>query len=147
MISPFAVSEVTTNKAGTTWQSSIDGIEIEWDTDGKVKRIYSTAYQPVEFTDGRGLSKGYSIAGLKARGAIISFLSETVSSRKTFTEIQTELNKASQSRGTAGDSLAKTDERTLSDSLQETITSYSEGRLKGVIVLERGFDEKLPFYH
>ena len=135
-------AEVIIDKDTTKWQSSIDGIEIEWDSEGAVKRIYSLAYQPIEFSDRRGLSKGYDIASLKARAAIVRFLGETISSDKTFTEVQTELNSATQNRGTNGNSLSKTDQRTMSDSLQETISSVSKGNLRGVITLEKGFDEK-----
>lgn len=137
-----ANAEIAIDKDKTKWQSSIDGIEIEWDSEGAVNRIYSLAYQPVEFTDRRGLSKGYDIASLKARAAIVRFLNETISSEKTFTEVQTELNSATQNRGTNGNSLSKTDQRTMSDSLQETISSVSKGNLRGVIILEKGFDEK-----
>jgi hypothetical protein len=135
--------DLQTTDASTTWQAGVDGVEIEWSPTGSVKRISSKFSVPVEFNDRRGIYKAQVIAEEKAKAAIVRFLDQSVSSTRIVAEVQSDLNKATQSRQTgAAASLHKVDERTLVETLTEVTTSFAHGSLGGVIVLEKGYDEK-----
>lgn len=129
---------------GTTlWKAGVDGVEIEWDTNGSVKRIYSRYSTPVEFPDRRGISKAQVIAEEKAKAGIIRFMNQSVASTRVVAEVQSDLNKATQERKTGSSaSVTKTDQRVLLETLTEVTTSFSSGSLRGVIVLEKGYDER-----
>jgi len=127
----------------TTWQAGVDGVEIVWNPDGSVKRIYSRYGQPVEFGDRRGISTAQVIAEEKAKGAIVRFMNQAVTSNRVVTEIETDLNKMTQERQTGmGATVKKIDQRDLVTNLTEVTGSFAAGKLKGVIVLEKGYDEK-----
>lgn len=138
-------SEVVVDGDGAvTWQAGIDGVEIEWHADGSVRRIFSRYSTPVEFADRRGLAKAQVIAEEKAKGSIIRFMDQSVTSTRVITEIQSDINRATQTRETGQDAhVLKVDERVIMESLTEVTSSYASGNLRGVIVLERGFDEGL----
>lgn len=127
----------------TVWQAGIDGVEVEWNANGSVKRISSRYGTPVEFGDRRGISKAQIIAEEKAKAAIIRFMDQSVSSTRVATEMQNDLNHATQERETgAKPTVKKVDQRTMLESLTEITTSFASGKLKGVIVLEKGYDDK-----
>lgn len=128
---------------GVTWQAGVDGVEIEWHTDGSIKRLYSRYSTPVEFADRRGISKAQVIAEEKAKANIIRFMNQSISSTRIVAEVQSDINKATQHRETSKEAtVKKVDERTIMESLTEVTTSFASGSLRGVIVLERGYDEK-----
>lgn len=140
-----AVGGTVEEQAGgaTVWQAGVDGIEIEWNPDGSVKRISSKFSTPVEFGDRRGISKAQIIAEEKAKAAIIRFLNQSVSSTRIVGEVQTDLNKATQERGTGEKpNVKKVDERVMVEALTEVTTSFASGHLKGVIILEKGYSDK-----
>jgi hypothetical protein len=127
----------------TVWQAGVEGIEIEWNADGTVKRISSKFSTPIEFADRRGISKAQIIAEEKAKAAIIRFLNQSVSSTRVVAEVQNDVNKAVQERQTgAAAKVNKVDERTLIENLTEVTTSFAKGALRGVIILEKGYDSK-----
>ena len=75
--------EATIEGNGTAvWSAGVDGVEIEWNQDGSVKRISSRYDQPVEFADRRGIHKAQIIAEEKAKAAIIRFINQDVSSER-----------------------------------------------------------------
>lgn len=127
----------------TVWQAGIDGVEIEWNADGSVKRISSKYSTPVEFGDRRGISKAQIIAEEKAKAAIVRFLDQTSSSARIITEVDNDLQKATQERETdKKPNVKKLNERTMIETLTEVTTSFASGHLKGVIVLEKGYSDK-----
>ena len=65
------------------WRAGIDGVEVEWDKDGSVRRISSQISQPVQFPDKRGIRKAQTIAEEKAKAAIIRWLKQCCFSRRT----------------------------------------------------------------
>lgn len=138
-------SEVTVDGDGAvTWQAGIDGVEIEWHPDGSVRRISSRYSTPVEFADRRGLAKAQVIAEEKAKGGIIRFMDQSVTSTRVIAEVQSDINRATQTRETGQAAhVRKVDERVIMESLTEVTSSYASGNLRGVIVLERGYDETL----
>jgi hypothetical protein len=140
----FAQAGTVSEKNGTTtWQAGVDGVEVQWGKDGGVSRIYSTIYEPIDIQDRRGINTGYKIAELKADAAIVRFLKQSVQSKNSFTQIESDIsNTKQQSKNGTAASVEKVDGRALASSFQEAVTSYSEGKLTGVIVLERGYDSK-----
>ena len=135
------VEEQTTGS--TVWQAGVEGIEIEWNDDGSIRRISSKFSTPVEFGDRRGISKAQIIAEEKAKAAIIRFLNQSVSSTRIVGEVQTDLNEATQERGTGEKpNVKKLDKRMMIEALTEVTTSFASGHLKGVIVLEKGYSDK-----
>lgn len=148
----LAASHTTTTFGGdasvqdngsTTWQAGVDGVEIVWNPDGSIKKIYSRYAQPVEFADRRGISTAQVIAEEKAKGAVVRFMNQAVTSNRLVTEITTDLNKMTQERETGkAANVKKVDQRTLVTNLTEVTGSFAAGKLKGVIILEKGYDEK-----
>jgi hypothetical protein len=127
----------------TVWQAGVDGVEIEWNSDGSVKRISSRFSTPVEFGDRRGIAKAQIIAEEKAKAAIVRFVDQSVASTRVVGEVQSDLNKARQARESGkSPNITKVDDRTLMESLTEVTTSFAAGQLKGVIVLEKGYSDK-----
>jgi hypothetical protein len=127
----------------TVWQAGVDGVEVEWNEDGSVKRISSRFSTPVEFGDRRGISKAQIIAEEKAKAAIVRFLEQSVSSTRVTAEMQNDLNHATQERQTGEKAtVKKVDQRVMMESLTEVTTSFASGKLRGVIILEKGYDDK-----
>jgi hypothetical protein len=126
-----------------TWQSGVDGPKIEWNADGSFRRISSRYSTPVEFADRQGIYKAQIIAEEKAKAAIISYIKQDLTASRVVNEIQEDLNKATQERTTGTSArVSKTDTRTIVSNLTEVTTSAAAGSLRGVIVLEKGFNTK-----
>ena len=118
-------------------------MEIEWASDGSFNRIYSRFSQPVNFPDRQGINKAQIIAEEKAKAAIIRFMDQQVASARVVTEVQNDVGQATLSRGTKQEeNVQKTSQRQMIESLSEITSSASAGKLRGVIVLERGYDQK-----
>jgi hypothetical protein len=130
--------EIIQTDAGAVWQAGIDGVEIEWNPDGSFNRIYSRYTQPVAIPDRQGISKAQVIAEEKAKAAIVRFNTQEVASGRVVTEIQNDMNQTSSTK----DAITKTSQRQMLESLSEVTSSVAAGKLRGVIVLERGYDEK-----
>ncbi len=130
------------NDGSLTWQAGVDGVEIEWNPDGSIRRIYSKYATPVEVGDRRGIAKAQIIAEEKAKANIVRFMSQGVAASRIVAEIQVDVNKATQERQKGSATLRKVDERTLTESLTEITGSFAAGTLRGVIVLEKGYDDK-----
>ncbi len=142
---PYAwAGDVAVNPEGAvTWQAGVNGVEIEWNPNGSVKRIYSRYSTPVEFDDRRGIAKAQIIAEEKAKGEIIRFMQQSVASTRVVAEVESDLNKATQQRSSGTPAaVQKTDERTLIETLTEITVSFAAGTLRGVVVLEKGYDDK-----
>lgn len=127
---------------GSVWQAGIDGVEIEWGSDNSFNRIYSRFAQPVAFPDRQGISKAQIIAEEKAKAAIIRFLDQKIATGRVVTEVQNDMNQSTRTKSGETDSITKTSQRQMVENLSEVTSSGSAGRLRGVIVLERGYDEK-----
>jgi len=124
------------------WQAGLDGIEIEWGQDGAFNRIYSGFFQPVKFPDRAGISKAQLIAEEKAKAAIVRFMNQEVSSKRLVEQVDTDLETATRTQDGAGDKMSKETKRKMVETLTEITTSYASGKLRGVIILEKGYDEK-----
>ena len=140
----FAGIVATSNAGAVTWQAGVDGVEIEWAPDGSLNRIYSRYSTPVEFADRRGIKKAQIIAEEKAKAGIIRFFNQSVSSTRIVSEVQSDINTARQTRSTGNKAhVTKNDERKLIEALTEVTTSFARGNLRGVVVLESGYDKGL----
>lgn len=136
--------DLTTKSDGSTvWQAGIDGVEIEWGSDGSFNRIYSLFSQPVQFPDRQGISKAQVIAEEKAKAAIIRFIDQNVATKRIVTQVDNDIQQATRTQGTGmQDSISKTNQRSMVENLQEITSSAAAGNLGGVIVLERGYNQK-----
>jgi hypothetical protein len=127
----------------TTWQTGVDGVEVEWNADGSVKRISSRYNTPVESADRRGISKAQIIAEEKAKAAIVRFFDQSVASTKIVAEMQNDLHTATQERESGKTPVVKKfDNRTMVEAVTEVTASFASGRLRGVVVLEKGYSDK-----
>jgi hypothetical protein len=125
------------------WQAGIDGVEIEWGPDGSFNRIYSRYSQPVAIPDRQGISKAQIIAEEKAKAAIIRFMNQEVASARVVAEIQNDMNQTISTKDAdKASAITKTSQRQMIENLTEVTSSAAAGKLRGVIVLERGYDEK-----
>jgi hypothetical protein len=139
----LAGEAIVSGDGSATWQAGVDGVEIEWNADGSVKRLYSRYSTPVEFADRRGIATAQIIAEEKAKAGIVRFIQQSVASTRVVAEVESDLNKAIQERSSGTPSTVhKSDERTLIESLTEVTASFAAGTLRGVIVLEKGYDDK-----
>lgn len=129
---------------GVTWQAGVDSVFIDFNEDGSsIRRVYSKYSTPVEFADRRGVAKAQVVAEEKAKAQLIRWMQQNTASTRVVTEFQSDLNKATQERKSGTPAvIRKTDERTLVEALTEVTASFSSGTLRGLIVLERGYDEK-----
>lgn len=121
---------------------SLDGLEIEFDGDGDWSRMYSTYRQPVSFPDRVGLRKAYTIAEEKGKAQIIRFMQENVTSERLVEEVSKEAQQATRSQSNGKEAISRTTQRDMVESVKEFTRSYSAGTLRGVTVLEQGYDEK-----
>jgi hypothetical protein len=124
------------------WQAGINGVTLEFNPDGSVKRIFSKYSHPVSIPDKRGVHTAMIIAEEKAKGEIVRFLQQEVESGRAVKEFEDTASKSTQEKTAAGETLTSVDQRTISQSLTELTSSYSKGKLSGVVVLENGYDEK-----
>lgn len=135
--------EIKESEAGIVWHAGIDGVEIEWSPDGSFNRIYSRYTQTVGIPDRQGISKAQVIAEEKAKAAIIRFINQEVASARVVTEIQNDMNQTVSTKDTGkASAITKTSQRQMIENLTEVTSSAAAGKLRGVIVLERGYDEK-----
>ena len=136
--------EVSVNSDGSTiWQAGIDGVEIEWGADGSFNRIYSLYSHPVNMPDRRGINKAYIIAEEKAKAAIVRFMEQRVTTSRVVTEVNNDFEQSTFTQGTGTQSeLTKKNQRTMVENLAEITGSNAAAALRGVIILEKGYDKK-----
>jgi len=119
----------------------LQGIQIESDTAGEWERIYATGIQPVEFPDRRGISTAQKIAEQRAKAEIVKFFDQQMSAETIVSEMESSSQISTRQQGSAGDGFGKDSQRALATSLSEVLRSYSSSNLRGVMVLETGYDE------
>lgn len=124
------------------YDAGVDGLEMEWNADGSMKRVSSTWRHPVIIADRPGITKAQIIAEEKAKAAIVRYMYQITTSDRKVAEITEDLAATSAKTG-SGEVLMSTEAtRKMSESLKETTRSFAAGRLRGIIVLEKGFDPK-----
>jgi hypothetical protein len=120
----------------------MQGVTIETNPSGDWQRIFATGTQPVEFPDRRGISTAQKIAEQRAKAEIIKFFNQDVSAETVMSEMEQTSQTSSRVQGTQQGSLTKESTRRLATSLSETIKSYSRASLRGLVILESGYNEK-----
>jgi hypothetical protein len=121
----------------------LDGLDIEFDANGQWTKIYSTYVHPVEFSDRRGIKKAQIIAEEKGKAQIVRFLNQKVESNRLVEEMESTVANTKSTKGMGDkDGTVKTAERKMVESVKEFTRSYASGNLKGVTVIEAGYDEK-----
>ena len=141
-VCPIALAgEVVQTEDSRVWRAGIDGVEVEWESDGSVRRISSQVSQPVQFPDKRGIRKAQTVAEEKAKAAIVRWLKQESFSTRVVTEIDQDIETASRERSAQGDSWSKSNQRQMVENLTEVVGSFARGSLGGVMILEKGYDE------
>lgn len=140
---PLAViSGQSSSRSAASSSLVLDGLEIEFDERGDWNRMYSTYRQPVSFPDRVGLRKAYTIAEEKGKAQIVRFMQENVRSERLIDEVNRESQSATRTQNGKVDATSRTIQREMVESVREFTRSYSEGVLRGITVIEQGFDEK-----
>jgi hypothetical protein len=144
LFAPMAsAGEFTIQQNGApVWNDDVDGVKVEYNPDNTVKRLSVKQITAVEFPDRRRILKAQKVAALQAEAAIVRFVKRMNTSDETYTDMETNINKSTRSRGNGMDGTQKLNERTVVNELKTTIQSYASGELRGLIVLEKGYDEK-----
>ncbi|WHQ68628.1 hypothetical protein [Methylorubrum extorquens] len=124
------------------WKAGINGVTLEFNPSGGVRRIYSKYSHPVTIADKRGVHTATVIAEEKAKGEIVRFLKQDVASGRVVTEFENTVSKSTQEKAGEGKSITTVDQRTIGQSLTELSSSAASGTLSGVVVLENGYDDK-----
>jgi hypothetical protein len=137
-----STAQAAKQAAPATTNLVLDGLEIEFDDDGDWVRMYSTYRQPVSFPDRVGLRKAYTIAEEKGKAQIIRFMQEKVTSERLVEEVSRESQTAVRNQKDGKEAISRTTQREMVESIKEFTRSYSAGTLRGVTVLEQGYDEK-----
>jgi hypothetical protein len=127
---------------GLVYDVGVDGMEIEWNNDGTMKRVSSTWRHPVVIPDRPGISKAQVIAEEKAKAAIVRYMNQMSSSERLVTEISDDVSSTVAKTNDGQVELSTEAKRKIGESLRETTRSFAQGRLRGVIVLEKGFNPK-----
>ena len=139
----YQATAQSVERSGVATLVHLDGLDIEFANDGQWNKIFSTYVQPVEFPDRRGIKTAQIIAEEKGKAAIIRFINQEVSSNRLVEEVESTVSKANMTKGAGSkDGTVKTNERTMIESVKEFTRSFSSGSLRGVTVLEAGYDEK-----
>ena len=120
----------------------LDGLEIEFDDAGDWVRMFSTYRQPVSFPDRRGIRNAQTIAEEKGKAQIVRFMRENVTSERLVEEVSKESQTALRNQAGGKEAVSRTTQREMVESIREFTRSYSEGTLRGVTVLEQGYDER-----
>lgn len=119
----------------------LQGIRIEAGASGDWERIYATGVQPVEFPDRRGITTAQRIAEQRAKAEIVKFFDQEMSAETIVSEMEAATQVSTRQQGSGGESFDKDSQRVLATSLSEVLRSYSSSTLRGVMVLESGYDE------
>lgn len=133
---------IQVNSDGTS-TLRLKGLDIEFDKQGAWTKIYSTYTQAVDFPDRRGIEKAQVIAEEKGKAQIIRFFNQQVESDRLVEEVDSAVQNASRTQSSdAKESLSRTTQRTMIESVKEFTHSYASGNLRGVTILETGYNEK-----
>ena len=119
----------------------LQGIQIESGANGEWERIYATGVQPVEFPDRRGITTAQRIAEQRAKAEIVKFFDQEMSAETIVSEMEATTQVSTRQLGSSGESFGKESQRVLATSLSEVLRSYSSSTLRGVMVLESGYEE------
>jgi hypothetical protein len=120
----------------------LDGLDIEFDATGNWTRMYSTYRQPVGFPDRQGLRKAYTIAEEKGKAQVVRHLEQEITSERLVEEVDNATQQATRTQNGQSASINKTTRPHMVESVRELTRSFSRGTLRGVTVLEQGYDEK-----
>jgi hypothetical protein len=143
LIGAASAQSVEKRPDGTVeWKAGINGVTLEFNPNGGVRRIYSKYSHPVTIADKRGVHTATVIAEEKAKGEIVRFLKQEVATGRVVNEFENTVSKTTQEKAGEGKSISTVDQRTIGQSLTELSSSMASGTLSGVVVLESGYDDK-----
>ena len=142
-VSPSHAQQIQSTPDGTVvFDAGIDGVRFETKPD-KSWRLYSRKDQQVLFFDRAGILKAQTIAEEKAKAAIVSFIQQHVATGTIVTEIDNTINRATASGGTGQErAISSNSQRQMIQNVSTITGTAAAGTLRGVIILERGYDQK-----
>lgn len=135
-------AQVVTQEEGGGTFVKVDGLDIEFDSHGVWTKIYSTYNHPVDFPDRRGIKKAQVIAEEKGKAQLLRFLQQEIVSERLVSEVETSTQTATHSKGTANPELSSESQRQIVDSVKEFTRSFSQGTLKGIAIIETGYNSE-----
>jgi hypothetical protein len=122
----------------------LQGLRVELNAAGdNWERIYATGRESVEFPDRRGILTAQKKAELRAQAAIVRWLNQDLTAEQVLEDIEAENQVATSQATSTGGAISKETTRVIASSLSERIRSMSGSKLRGVSVLEAGYDDKL----
>lgn len=127
---------------GARWAAGGSGVVVEWHPDGRLRRLYAEYAQPVTFPDRRGIRRAQIVAQEKAKAEMVRFLEEHVSQSRTIDQVDREIEAARREFAAQGETLSRSSTREMTDSLREVTRSHAAGTLRGIVVLEQGYNEQ-----
>jgi hypothetical protein len=133
---------ISANEEVVNISDTVLGIDIKVDKNGNLVSLRSRYDQPVDFPDRRGINTSYIIAEEKAKAQLVRFMSQQVATNRTISEIDSQTEKASRTSGNTSSGWSKDNVRNVETTLKEYTSSFAAGNLKGVVILERTYDEK-----
>jgi len=135
-------SQATVEGDGSVrWQAGVGGVEFESNPDGSW-RIFSRGEADVTFPDRRGIYTAQTIAEEKAKAAIAHFMGQDVASGTFTKQLENDVSKAIRTRDdSAPAQVRRIDDRTVERNVTEATSSIAAARLRGVIVLEKGYEK------
>lgn len=120
---------------------ALDGLDIEFDDKGNWLRMYSTYRETVRFPDRQGINRAYRVAQEKGKAQIVRFFEENVTSERLIQEVDRESQRALRQESDSSETFNRNTQREMVSSVSEFTRSYSRGTLRGVTVIEQGYDE------
>jgi hypothetical protein len=138
----YAQLGISANEEVVNISDPVLGIDIKVDKNGNLVSLRSKYEQPVDFPDRRGINTSYIIAEEKAKAQLVRFMSQQVATNRTIKEIDSQTEKASRTSGNTSSGWSKENVRNVETTLNEYTSSFAAGNLKGVVIIERTYDEK-----
>ena len=136
----MASEPITVSETGVKWNVGLSGVSLFFDASGGIDKIVSVWRQPVMVADTRGINKARIIATEKAKAAIVRFIDEDVSTTKVISEMQTDIDNTKQLGTGEAATISSSVTRHMVESVTEITKSSASGLLRGVVVLEAGYD-------
>lgn len=134
----FAGDAQINTDGSMVWQAGVDGVVIEWGPDGNFQRVYASYTQPVSVPNAHGIRTAKKVAEERAKAQIVRFMEQDLTDTRVTETVTEDVQK---SIAAAGAIVSEQASNQVINSFTEVTRSSAMGQLRGVIVLEEGYDE------
>lgn len=134
-VSVFAIASGHASEAETQHSPGSLGPDLHVGKDGNWELSVRVS-QPVRILDQQGIDTAEKVAEERAKAAFIEYLDLQASKDTSVSDITTEVSRALAS----GALLSGDSARDITTTVRELIHSYASGELRGVTVLDKGYD-------